>query len=185
MKDEKLIWKTTGSKLLLHTPVFDVNEQHEISATGIEGDYIAMDAPDWVMVIPEYEGCFITVRQWRHAAEGLSVEFPGGVADSGEDIAQSAARELFEETGFRAGRLTKLGVVYPNPALFKNRFHVFLAEDLQPTGEQKLDDDEVLTYAFKPIDEVIGSFGSQEYSHALMGTALMFYLRYRSADCKE
>ncbi len=178
MKDEQLKWTTTGRKHLLHTPVFDVNEQHEISATGIAGDYVAMDAPDWVMVIPEYQGNFITVRQWRHAAGALSVEFPGGVADAGEDPAESAARELFEETGFKAGRLIHLGTVNPNPALFRNRYHVYLAEDLQPTGEQKLDDDELLTCELKPIDEVIASFGSEEYGHALMGTALMFYLRH-------
>ena len=180
MKDEQLKWTTTDSRMLLHTPVFDVNEQHELSPNGLEGDYIAMDAPDWVMVIAEYKDCFVTVRQWRHAAEAISVEFPGGVADAGEDPAQAAARELYEETGFKANSLIHLGTVYPNPALFKNRYHVYLAEDLQPTGEQALDDDELLTYELKPVDEVIRSFGSAEYGHALMGTALMFYLRHRS-----
>lgn len=180
MKDNQLIWTTTDRRPLLHTPVFDVHEQHERSATGIEGDYIAIEAPDWVMVIPEYRGNFLTVRQWRHAAQELTVEFPGGVADEDGDIAENAARELYEETGFRAGSMIHLGTISPNPALFCNRCHFYLAEGLVPGGELDLDDDEVLTCEQRPIKEVIDAYGSGEYQHALMGAALMFYLRYRA-----
>lgn len=180
MTEKDLRWKTESSKKLLHTPIFDVNEQHEITASGLEGDYVSMTAPDWVMVIPEYRDSFVLVRQWRHAAEKLSLEFPGGVADDGEAPSQTARRELLEETGFKAGRLTHLGTLNPNPALFKNSFHVYLAEELEPTGEQNLDDDELLTYELKPIDEVVNSFGSGEFNHALMGTALALYLRNQS-----
>lgn len=179
-----LKWKITATKERLHTPVFDVLEQHEISATGFEGDYIAMEAPDWVQVIAVYEGSFVLVRQWRHAAACMSLEFPGGVVDRGEDAAAAAGRELREETGFKAGKLTLLGTTAPNPALFKNRFHVYLAEELQPTGEQRLDDDELLTYELRPVDEVIASYGTGEYTHALMGTALMMYMRHRDARQK-
>ena len=179
MTENELRWKTKSSKLLLHTPIFDVLEQHEIAATGIAGDYVAMEAPDWVMVAAEYQGAFVLVRQWRHAAQKLSLEFPGGVADDAEDPAETARRELWEETGFKAGKLTHLGSVNPNPALFKNTFHVYLAEELEPTGEQKLDEDELLTYELMPVDEVIAAYGTGEFSHALMGTALMLYLRHR------
>lgn len=177
MNDDKLKWTTGEREKLLSTPVFDVYEQEETSATGLKGNYIAVDAPDWVMTIPVYEDKFVLVRQWRHAAEKLSVEFPGGIADKNEDPAEAAARELLEETGFRAKKITRLGVVSPNPALFSNRFHIYLAEELVPTGETALDDDEFLSCELRPIDEVIASFGEDMYSHALMGTALALYLR--------
>lgn len=177
MNDEALIWNVTHTEPLLHTPVFDVLAQEERSAAGPAGTYVAMRAPDWVMVIPVLGEDFLLVRQWRHAARGLTTEFPGGVRDGDEDPAETAARELLEETGFRAGKLRLLGRCNPNPALFSNRFYCYLAEALQATGTQHLDADELLRYERRPIREVIAGYGSEEYCHALMGTALAFYLR--------
>lgn len=176
-RDRGLRWETRSVRSLLHTPIYEVLEQEEVSATGVRGNYVAIQARDWVMTVPVYQGCFVMVRQWRHSADRLTTEFPGGVADANEDPAVTAARELEEETGFRVGKLTHLGTVNPNPALFKNRFHIYLAEDLSPTGEQHLDADELLRYQLIPVDRVIASYGSPEYCHGLMGTALAFYLR--------
>ena len=180
MNEKRLEWKVLQTEEVLHTPVLDVMNQHEVSEAGPSGDYVAIRCPDWVMVIPVLGDRFVLVRQWRHAAQRITVEFPGGVRDGGEDPAETAARELLEETGFRAGKLTKLGACSPNPALFSNTFHCYLAEDLTPTGMQPRDADELLHCRLVPIDEVIAAFGSERMSHALMGAALFFYLRRRT-----
>lgn len=178
---EALVWKTIEKEQILHTPVFDVYRQREVTKSGLEGDYVAITAPDWVVVIAIHEGNFVLVRQWRHGEDNLTLEFPGGVADPGEDAAQTALRELEEETGYRAGKITCLGKVSSNTALFKNHFSVFLAEDLVQTGEQHLDADELLKYEEMPIDEVIRRYGDEEFTHAYMGTALAFYFRHLSS----
>lgn len=182
MSDESLKWEVRETKLLLRTPVFDVLEQAEQAAAGPSGAYVAMTAPDWVMVVPVLGENFVLVRQWRHAARRLTTEFPGGVLDGDEDPAEAAARELWEETGFKAGKLTRLGSLSPNPALFANTFHCYLAEELVPTGQQHLDADELVAYELRPISRVIAEFGSPEFSHALMGTALALYLGRRSPE---
>lgn len=182
MNEKDLEWMIGSEKPLLHTPVFDVLEQHETAATGIQGDYIALDAPDWVMVAAVYQDSFVLVRQWRHAAQSLSLEFPGGVVDRGENAEAAARRELQEETGFSAGKITHLGSVSPNPALFKNRLHVYLAEELIQTGEQSLDSDELLTFEMMPTDAVIAAYGKGEFTHALMGTAIALYLQHQNKE---
>ena len=104
--------------------------------------------------------------------------FPAGLVDPGEDPAAAAARELREETGCLAGKITLLCECNPNPALFKNRLFVYLAEDLTPTGEQDLDADERINAFEVPIRDLLNDFGTGLYQHAYTGTALGMYLRH-------
>ena len=180
MEDSQLLWTVHSRKTICHTPVFDVSAQEETAADGVtSGTYVAIEAPNWVVVVPVYGDSFFMVKQWRHGLEALSVEFPAGVCDAGEDPAQTAARELREETGCLAGKLTLLCECNPNPALFKNRLSVFLAEDLTPTGKQDLDADEFMNAFPVPIRDVLEQFGTGLYQHAYTGTALGMYLRHR------
>ena len=180
MDDSSLNWTVKGRKLLLHTPVYDVEQLDSCSQTGIRGNYVSMTAPNWVVVVPVVGDSFVLVRQYRHSYGAITTEFPGGVSDADESPEETAYRELLEETGYRAGKLTVLGTCSPNPALFSNRFTVCLAEDLVQTGTLNPDEDEVLTSFLRPISEVLENFCTGEYVHAFMGTALALYLRNRS-----
>lgn len=177
--DEKLKWKTLEESRILKTVVFDVNVNKNESSSGIKGDYYIMSAPDWVIIIPEKEGKFIAVKQWRHGEKALSVEFPGGVIDRGEEPEEAAKRELLEETGYIAKKITKLGKVNPNPALFTNHLHVFLAEDLTATGKQNLDEDEFINCMELSKDEVLEGMGTEQFPHGLMTAALCLYFKYK------
>lgn len=174
--DENLKWKKEKTQTLLKTVVFDVTTEHNTSSTGVEGDYIILNAQDWVITIPKKDDKFLMVKQWRHGSECLSIEFPGGVIEKGEKPEVAAKRELEEETGYKAQKLTKLGTLNPNPALFSNHVHIFLAEDLISTGIQHLDSDEFVNYLEIPIKEVIKNMGNEQFPHAIMGTALALYL---------
>lgn len=182
MSDENLIWKEKGRKVILETRVFTVTERSSTGPDGQEGTYIVNEASDWVIVIPEHNDSFLMVRQWRHGEQHLSVEFPGGVIDEGEKPEQGAVRELKEETGAEAGTLIHLGSMNPNPALFSNRVHFFLARDLKFSGTQKLDRDEFVNYREIPIKEVMENMGSEDYHHALMAAALGFYMIFRGKE---
>jgi 8-oxo-dGTP pyrophosphatase MutT (NUDIX family) len=125
---------------------------------------------------------FVMVRQWRHGVKEISLEFPGGVFEPGENAAEAAARELQEETAFKAGKIQKIGEFNPNPAIMSNRVHFFLAEDLQDTGKQDLDEDEYVEVELVSRGEVFRNLGKPPYIHALMGTAFALYLQKTASE---
>lgn len=177
----KLVWKEESRTQLLKTVVVDVMQTNSVSPDGRRNNYIVMDARDWVITIPVLGDSFLMVKQWRHGEKNLSIEFPGGVIEKNEKPEIGAARELKEETGFTARKLIKLGEMNPNPALMTNHVHFFAAVDLQKNDSQHLDNDEYVEYLQVSKEEVYKNLGSSEYQHALMGTAIAFFLRYEKS----
>ena len=96
----------------------------------------------------------LLLRQYRHAAGGFLHELPAGKLDEGEPPEDCAARELEEETGFRAGRLEKLGAIRTTPGFSDELIHVFAAHELEP-GTQATEDCEILTVEQLRFDEAL------------------------------
>lgn len=180
MHDSDLIWNEQSREQILKTPVFRVMQTQSVSPKGETGQYITVEANDWCAIIPELGDDFLMVKQWRHGAQCLSIEFPGGVIENGETPLDAACRELHEETGFTANDVIHLGTMSPNPALFSNRMHFFLAKNLTLNGQQELDEDEFVNAVRIPKKEVFEKMGSSEYPHALMAAALNFYRQYKT-----
>jgi ADP-ribose pyrophosphatase len=88
-----------------------------------------------VAVVPVKDGSVLLVRQNRHAAGQDLLEIPAGKLDvPGEDPLECARRELLEETGYVAGVLELLGVFYASPGFTDERFHLYVATDLEESG---------------------------------------------------
>jgi 8-oxo-dGTP pyrophosphatase MutT (NUDIX family) len=115
------------------------------------------------------------VRQFRHGARRVTLEIPGGIVDPGEVPEEAAARELREETGYRAGRLRPLGVVNPNPALFGNTVHTFLAEDVERVDEVCNVGLEETVVELVPEVEIPDRLRAGEVDHALVIAALHWW----------
>jgi 8-oxo-dGTP pyrophosphatase MutT (NUDIX family) len=175
-----LIWKEESRRTVYSCPIFSVGERICRSPADKLKPYTVIDTLDWAIVIPVLETErgreFVMVKQWRHGAYELSLEFPGGVCEKNEEITQGALRELREETGYSAGKITKLGEFNPNPAIMSNQVHFFLAEELNYTGTQQLDEDEYVNVETVAWEDVVRGMGKRPYIHALMGTALALYL---------
>ena len=102
-----------------------------------------IDHPGASAVVPIFEdGSTLLVRQFRYPPRKTFLEVPAGKLDQqGESPMDVARRELEEETGWKAGRLTHLGSMYPCIGYSNEIIHFFLAEDLEE-GTRELSEGE-------------------------------------------
>ncbi|MBI4540214.1 MAG: NUDIX hydrolase [Gemmatimonadetes bacterium] len=97
----------------------------------------------------------LLVRQYRYAAAGYLYEVPAGrPAYTGEPWRDCAARELREETGYRADHLERLTMIYTTPGFTDERIHLYLARGLTP-GETAHDQDEFMEMERMPLSRAL------------------------------
>ncbi len=129
--------------------------------------------PDSVFVVPHFEnGDTVLVRQWRHAWDQSSWEVPAGTFNEGEEPLGCAHRELAEETGLRAGRMSSLGTVR-GAAILTGRAHLFLAEDLSQAERSPETYEQDMEVRRLPLHEAIEAALDGGIAHATSVTALM------------
>ncbi|MFC0335408.1 NUDIX domain-containing protein [Paenibacillus sepulcri] len=99
--------------------------------------------PGAAAVLALIDGKMLVVEQYRKAMEKFQIEIPAGKLDAGEDPMAAAARELEEETGYRAGKLRPLSAFYTSPGFANEKLYMYVAEDLVK-GDSRPDEDEFL-----------------------------------------
>ena len=89
-----------------------------------------------VPMVDDQHVCLI--RNHRYSVGTTLLEVPAGTIDPGETPDQTAARELVEETGYRARRIRAVGEWYVSPGVLTERMYLFFCEDLEagPTDHQ-------------------------------------------------
>ena len=93
--------------------------------------------PGAVLIIPRLaDGRLVMIRNYRIAVEESLLEFPAGKLESGEPPDRAAARELEEETGYRAARIEPLAEFFTSPGFADERMHAFLADGLTEVGQR-------------------------------------------------
>jgi 8-oxo-dGTP pyrophosphatase MutT (NUDIX family) len=175
-------WQVERADTLFDHRLFRL-ERHRLVADESAREALVLQAPDWVNVIALLpDSSVVFVRQWRFGLAAVTLEIPGGMVDPGEAPIDAAARELVEETGYRAGTIELLGEVHPNPAFISNRCLSYLARDLAWIGEPQGDGEEELTVETAPLAAVPDLVARGVVTHSLVISA--FYhlmLRERGA----
>lgn len=123
------------------------------TATGQTTTRAVIRHPGICVIVPFIDADRIALmRQYRYSIDGELWEAPAGTLNGREENArmiatetpeECAARELEEETGFRAGRLEKVAECYAMPGSNDERMHIFFAFDLT-ARKQSLDIGEVI-----------------------------------------
>jgi 8-oxo-dGTP pyrophosphatase MutT (NUDIX family) len=163
-------WITLDTEVLGTFPIFELTRSLQRSPlSGREHHFLRLDCPDWVNIIAVTDDRqIVLIEQYRHGTDEITLEIPGGAVDPGEDPATTAARELEEETGFRAAELVEIGRVDPNPAFLSNRCWTYLALGCRDVGEIDPDPSEEIAVTVAPLDDFGRLIDEGRITHSLV-----------------
>lgn len=128
--------------MLLEAAKFDVAR---LKFEGPDGTVIIRDVvehPGAAVILPVLDdGRVVLIRNLRRTVGKTLWELPAGTLEEGEPPEVCAARELEEETGYRATAITPLTEFFPSPGVLNERMYGYLATGLVKTA-QALDENE-------------------------------------------
>jgi ADP-ribose pyrophosphatase len=149
-------WRFVRSTILRRFGKLTLREDVWRLPTGGERAYPLLHVGLTVGVVPFIDAEHVLlVRQFRHLARGDSWELPGGGAQPGESPEAAAQRELREEGGYRAGRLSLLTCFYPSNAYLDETAYCYTGLDLL-SDPLASDDDEFFERRVVPFRDALG-----------------------------
>ena len=169
-------WKILESKYLRKEIRLDKCEL----SNGKIIDGVVLEYGDWATIVAlTKEQQVVLVWQYRHGAQKVILELPGGAMDAEDESPMyTARRELLEETGYTSDAFIQIGCVSPNPANQTNLIYSFLALDADKVGSQHLDETEEIEVVLKPLEEVIAMAKSGGLLQSMQVSAIFFTLAY-------
>jgi ADP-ribose pyrophosphatase len=160
--------RCTLGKLALREDTWRLPDGHEVV-------YPVLVVGVAVSIIPFVDDAHVLlVGQFRHLQRGLSWELPGGGALPGEDPVTAAQRELREEGGYRAERLTLMTRFYPSNAYLDEVGYCYTAHGLTP-DPLPADEDEFLERSIVPLTTAIRMAVDGEITESFSKVALLQY----------
>lgn len=176
-------WKTLKSTVVFDTPWIRVRHDDVVTPHGHPGQYGVVEFKNRAVgVVPILgDGRIVMVRQSRYAIGASSLEIPEGGSPRGEDMLDTARRELQEETGYLAGSIKVLvPKIHLSNSVTNEYGALFVATQLTPTGVQELDDSEDISVELHKFDDLLAMIDAGELTDSLTIMALLTLARHRS-----
>ncbi|MDZ4820972.1 MAG: NUDIX hydrolase [Planctomycetota bacterium] len=171
--------KPIDDELLLSTSRFDVVLRTQPQADGQTRQREIVLHPGAVVLLPLLpDGRICLIENQRIAVGETLIELPAGTIEPGEDPAVTAARELVEETGYRAARIEALCQFWMSPGILNERMHVFLTTGLTP-AEQDLDEGELIQVIPTSWSDALAMIDDGRIQDAKTLAVLLWYNRAR------
>jgi ADP-ribose pyrophosphatase len=177
-KTNKATGKILSSKVIYKGQIFGVRRDEVLEPTGLRTTREVITHPGSVVVMPVLpDRRIILIRQYRHAARQFLWELVAGRIDPGESVRQAAARELIEETGYRAKRLRVFLDLFPTPGFLEERMYILLAEGLTPGVAEPEEDEKIVAKAYTRAElEKMIRRGVLRDAKSIAG--LLYYFRF-------
>ena len=172
--------KVLSSTIIYRGPVFGIRRDEVIEPSGVRTTREVITHPGSVVVLPVLaDGRILLIQQYRHATRQYLWELVAGRMDPGETPKKAAARELIEETGFRAKRFRVFLDVFPTPGFLEERMFILLAEGLTAGEAEPEEDEKIISRAYtrKQLEEMIRG-GKLRDAKSIAG--ILFYFRFLS-----
>ena len=163
-------------------PIFGIRRDKVIEPSGVRATREVITHPGSVVVLPVLaDGRILLIQQYRHATRQYLWELVAGRMDPGETPKAAAARELIEETGYRAKRFRIFLDIFPTPGFLEERMFILLAEGLT-AGEAEPEEDEKIisrSHDRRQLEEMIRG-GKLRDAKSIAG--ILFYFRFLSPE---
>jgi len=126
------------------------------------------------MLAFDEKGKVLLVKQHRFP-HGYILEIPAGTLEKGEKPIDCAYREIIEETGYKAKKMTKLVSYFPSVGYNKEEIHIFVASGTKKEFDLKLDNDEFITVVKMDMKKLIGMIKAGKIIDSKTICAVMIY----------
>jgi len=148
-------WQTLSTKSVYRNKWIAVREDLVAMPDGRTTIYGVVACGQCVGVLPFVDPhTVLLIKQYRYVARRITWEMPTGGMHTGETVEDAAQRELAEETGYRAGRLTHVCTYHTSKSVMDETAHLFLGENLVP-AELPPDDTEFIEVRPFPFADVL------------------------------
>ena len=170
--------KILSSEMIYQGRVFGLRRDEVLEPSGVRTTREVITHPGSVVVLPVLpDGRIVMIRQYRHATRQYLWELVAGRKELEETPKQGAARELLEETGYRAKRLKIFLDVFPTPGFLEERMYILLAEGLTAGEAQPEEDEKIEVRAFK-LKELKQTIKSGRLQDAKSIAGILYYLTF-------
>ena len=151
---QDLTEKTIGSQRIYDGTVIKVRRDEAEMPDGLVAEREVVEHPGGVgIALEDEEGRFFLVTQWRYAQGCITLEYPAGKKEKGEDPLTTARREIVEETGYEGRDWFYLGKMFPTPAYDNEVIDLYYAKIGEYHG-QHLDEDEYINVSRHTLNEI-------------------------------
>src|SRR6266851_4761941 len=170
--------RVLNSTTIYEGPVFGIRRDEVIEPSGVRAIREVITHPGSVVVLPVLpDGKILLIQQYRHATRQNLWELVAGRMDPGETPRVAAARELIEETGYRAKRLRVFLDVFPTPGFLEERMFLLLADGLTEGEAEPEEDEKIVSRAYKRTElEKMMRDGKLRDAKSIAG--ILYYFRF-------